>query len=137
MPPGCAQALRRKYVVHTAFHKGGFFEPIEMTAATFPACKEQGRRTLAAAPAAAAATGGSWTKPPSFVDAALEAAAQGGTPPARGGPAAVALAGRLRAQRPASRGPRLSCDSGAAQLDAGLLVLLGVPSFHDKKVRRA
>ena len=132
-----AQALRRKYVVHTVFRKGGFFKPTEMAAATFPACKEQGHRTPAAAPAAAAATDGSWAKPPSFVDVALEAAAPAGTLPARGGSAAVALAGRLRTQRPTSRGPRLSCDSGAAHLDAELLVLLGVPSFHDKKVRRA
>ena len=120
-------------MVHTIFRKGGFYKPIELAAAAFPACKEQGRRTPAAAAAAAVAAGVSRTTPPSFVDAALEAAAPGGSPPARGGPAAVALAGRLRAGRPASRGPRLSCDSGAAQLDAALLVLLGVPSFHDQR----
>lgn len=121
-------------MVHTIFHTGGFYKPIELAAAAFPACKEQGRRTPAAA---AAAAGVSRTTSPSFVDAALEAAAPAGSPPARGGPAAVALAGRLRAARPASRGPRLSCDSNAAQLEAGLLVLLGVPSYHDQKVRTA
>ena len=80
-------------MVHEIFRKGGFFKPIELAAAAFPTCKEQGRRTPAAAAAAAAAAGVSRTAPPSFVDAALEAAAPRGSPPARGGPAAVALAG--------------------------------------------
>jgi hypothetical protein len=77
-------------VVRAIFRNGGFYKPIELAAAAFPACKEQGRHTPAAA---AAAAGVSSTTPPSFVDAALEAAAPSGSPPARGGPTAVALAG--------------------------------------------
>ncbi len=40
-------------MVHSIFRKGGFYKPIELAAAAFPACKEQGRRTPASAAAAA------------------------------------------------------------------------------------
>ena len=35
-------------MLHTIFRKGGFYKPIELAAAAFPACKEQGRRAPAA-----------------------------------------------------------------------------------------